>query len=312
MSTDFRLPNITAQTLPGQVQQIQSYLFQLVQQLEFEFNRADTYSQTPATQTQTSGGIADPNELQAQAIFNSIKQLIIRSTDIIDAYYQKMSEKMKGDYVSSSDYQAFSSNTTASLKDLSKAIDPLADHIRAGILYRDTYGESVYGLEIGRWIGTGEDKTFEKYARFTDERTSFYGAEGSEVVWITDGKVYFMDSGWVDLGLSASVSESAVGAGRAEDTGCHYRVSPGDNHVYVAFNCSLEYSGSPVQVNANAVPAVYCPQRDVRSICVANGGAMACVAVTSSGNVVVEWVRNADDTTASVVEWLDGYLDYWI
>ena len=312
MSADLRLPSITAQTLPGQIQQIQSYLFQLVQQLEYAFDALWMTAPAAAVQAQTTESTGDPSEMEAQAIFNSIKPLIMRSADIIKAYYQKMSEMMKGEYVSQSDYTSFASATNTALKNLSDAVDPLTDHIRAGVLYRDEDGASVRGLEIGRWTGTGEEKIFEKFARFIPGRTSFYDGDGNEIAWITGGKVYFADDGWVDLGLSGSVSESVSLRGRAADTGCHYRVCPGEHHVYVAFNCAFEYSGNPVQVNANALPAVYCPQRDVCSICVANGGAMACVTVTSSGNVLVEWVRNADDTTASVIEWLDGYLDYWI
>lgn len=118
---------------------------------------------------------------------------------------------------------------------------------------------------------------------------------------------------WVSLGLSDKVKTAASSYGRAGD-GCFYRVV-NENHVHVAFNCALTYTGATIQINANAIPAKYRPARSVYSLCAAGGRTAARVCVSSSGNVYVEWVQDltaAASTNSFELGWVDGYIDYWV
>jgi hypothetical protein len=130
-----------------------------------------------------------------------------------------------------------------------------------------------------------------------------------------DIKLKVRSEKWVSLGLSNSVSESESNCGRGSaGTGCFYRVV-NDNHVQVAFNCAFTYSGSAITVNLEAIPAEYRPSRNVYAICATGGRAAARILVNSSGNILVDWIQilsSAEATTESAVNWIDGYIDYFV
>lgn len=120
---------------------------------------------------------------------------------------------------------------------------------------------------------------------------------------------------WVSLGLSENVSDSSTSAGRGSaGTGCFYRVVNG-NHVYVAFNCAFTYSGSTVTINSSSIPSGLRPSRNVYSMCATGGRAVARCFATPGGNVVVDWIQiisSSEATSSSTVNWIDGYVDYFI
>lgn len=121
------------------------------------------------------------------------------------------------------------------------------------------------------------------------------------------------DTGWINLGLSSEVAESALNAGRS-GKGCFYRVING-NHVYVAFNCSFTYNNAPITLCATQIPAPYKPSRNIYTLNTTNGRGIARVFVNSSGDVRIDYVQNmaSAETTSSVkVNWIDGYIDYWL
>ncbi len=128
-------------------------------------------------------------------------------------------------------------------------------------------------------------------------------------------KFKVMNEVWEDLGLSGSVAPSESNCGRGPaGTGCWYRVVNG-NHVQVAFNCSLGYTGAALQINLASIPAEYRPQRNVYSICATGGRATARILVNNSGNVLLDWIQvlsAAEATTSSTVAWIDGYIDYYL
>ena len=130
-----------------------------------------------------------------------------------------------------------------------------------------------------------------------------------------DIKLKIRSEKWVSLGLSNSVSESESNCGRGSaGTGCFYRVV-NDNHVQVAFNCAFAYSGEPITVNLDAIPAEYRPSRNVYAICATGGRAVARILVNSSGNILVDWIQilsSAEATAESAVNWIDGYIDYFV
>lgn len=134
-----------------------------------------------------------------------------------------------------------------------------------------------------------------------------------DLTLIVRGKVEFVRDEWVSLGVSSDVAVSTMHIGRAPNAGCYYRVCIGDNHVFVAFNCALNFSGIPVVVNRERLPFQYRPANDVRSLCVAQNGCVATVKVTANGDVYVEDIRDsAGNPPSSSTEWVDGYINYWI
>lgn len=171
--------------------------------------------------------------------------------------------------------------------------------------------------------GTGDGKNsgtwayiVQKYISF-DGKLEFYrlvftGATADEWTygkWECKGNRF-----WASLGLSSEVSASSSNCGRYVNGGCYYRVT-NENHVYVAFNCAFSYSGTVVVVNANAIPEGFRPARNVYTMCATGGRAVARVLVTDEGYVMIDWIQvlsSADATTSSTVNWIDGYIDYWV
>jgi hypothetical protein len=67
-------------------------------------------------------------------------------------------------------------------------IDETRAHIKSGLLDRDGNGDPVYGIEVGQRNVVDGVETFNKFARFTTDRLSFYDANSTEVSYISDYK----------------------------------------------------------------------------------------------------------------------------
>ena len=239
---DIRLPNITGATEREQLTQVKSYLYQLVEQLQFALGNIDTssqqgYVQTPQASTQTSQGyamtprIVEP--IDAHSTFNAVKGLIIKSADIIEAYYEEINSRLEGLYVAESDFGTFVQRTsqdiesnstmversftnvqeitgdlTGKLRDMETKMDSnLEDivgaieninrsiievnaNIKSGLLYYDENEIPVYGLEVGQRTMIDGVEVFDKFARFTSDRLSFFDQNDNEVAYISDRKLY--------------------------------------------------------------------------------------------------------------------------
>lgn len=162
----------------------------------------------------------------------------------------------------------------------------------------------------GKGIAFG--KTSEKDAFECAMDAEFSGSvkrirsDGSEVI--------LDDTGWIDLGISDSVTESSsTTAGHYN--GCAYRVV-GGNHVYVAFNVRATYSGSAVTVSGTAIPSQYRPKLQPYAVVTLNGSRVARILVSrSNGHAIIDWIRNVSDDVEPaehIATWIDGYIDYWL
>ena len=242
MSTKIRLPNITATTDSGKLAQVQSYMYQLVEQLNMALQTVEqsSASKTP-TPAITASGVAQ-KEAEAQSTFGSIKSLIIKSADIVNAYYDKISARLDGMYVAESDFGTFVQQTSNEIQATSEFVEQfytntqqilseiqtevskidVTAHIKAGVLYEEN-GVPVYGLEIGQRTEADGVETFNKYARFTSNKLSFYDQNDNEVAYISDQKLFithveitgsYKISGLVDTVLAdGSVVTKWVGGG---------------------------------------------------------------------------------------------------
>lgn len=210
MGLELRLPNITGMTEREQLSQVKSYLYQLVEQLQWALNNLDTttgnaIANTPKTTPKSQ------LQIDSRATFDSIKSLIIKSSEIVDAYYEKINSKLVGEYVSQSDFGTYSEQTEQNIIDNSTEIERLFTnlqqittdiesieytlvevnaHIRSGLLYYDDNGVPIYGVEVGQKTKIDGAEVFDKFARFTSDKLSFYDQNDNEVAYISDRKLY--------------------------------------------------------------------------------------------------------------------------
>lgn len=210
MSFDFKLPNITATTNEGKVEQLRGYLYQLVDQLKWALNSIDSGG-TKVLQQGSKTTSKELTEQEAQATFGSIKSLIIKSADIVESYAETISEKLVGEYVAKSDFGTYQENTEKTINETSKGVDTLYKsvqkittdveklievnaRIRSGILDYDENDAPVYGLEIGQINEIDGVEVFNKYARFTSDRLSFFDKNNIEVAYISDYRLYITNA----------------------------------------------------------------------------------------------------------------------
>lgn len=215
MSFDFKLPNITASSDSGKVEQIRSYLYQLTEQLKWALNSIESNSGYVVAQKGSQTTSKDISESEAQATFNSIKSLIINSAEIVEAYSEKISKTLSGEYVAKSDFGEYTEHTTQTINADSKNVESLYKsiqeivsdidnlehsiievnaHIKSGLLYYDQKGVPIYGLEVGQINEIDGEEVFNKFARFTSDRLSFYDKNDTEIAYISDYKLYITNA----------------------------------------------------------------------------------------------------------------------
>lgn len=208
MSYHFNLPNITATTPEGKLAQMQSFLYQTVEQLNWALNALETGAGTDGTYAKaTSGSGNTENSKDSVSNFNEIKALIIKSADIVEAYYEQISKKLSGEYVAKSDFGTYKEKTDAvisanskgitqqytNLQQINSDVSYLLEanaYIKTGEIDYDEFGAPVYGLEIGQSTEIDDVEVFKKYARFTADRLSFYDQNNYEVAYVSDKKLH--------------------------------------------------------------------------------------------------------------------------
>lgn len=127
---NLRLPNIKGTTEREQLKEMQSYLYQIVEQLQFALNTIEGSQQNTSTEVKSQmpvriiqstptastmswgrGGLSED-----QATFQAIKPLIIKSADIVNAYYEEINARLEGLYVAQSDFGAFAEKTSQDIE----------------------------------------------------------------------------------------------------------------------------------------------------------------------------------------------------
>ena len=123
MSINLRLPSITGASEKEMILQIRSYLYQLVPELQIALNNAVASSDnTVVLSGQVNKSSADSSNMSAISLFTTLKPLIIKSADIVDAYYNKLTTKFEGQYVAQSDFGTYTESTTQKIEENSTAI----------------------------------------------------------------------------------------------------------------------------------------------------------------------------------------------
>ena len=211
---DLRRPNITGKTAEEKLSQIHSYLYQFVEQLEWAFGNLSENSTVSTSESEKVASAKDV-DINPAKTFNAIKSLIIRSADIVDAYYKEMDGRFAGEYVSEREFGTYSefndravqrngaeisrmveeiSKTASDLEEISEMLSAAGTYIRSGVLEYDRSGFPVYGIEIGQRDVFDGVETFSKHARFSADRISFYGKNDTEIAYISDYKLNVIDA----------------------------------------------------------------------------------------------------------------------
>lgn len=215
-----QLPNITGKTVPEQVEQMRKYLFQLVEYIQVNQTLSTAVNTEKGNSSVAAGASFAQQEQQAQSAFNSVKSLIIKSAEIVDAYYAQISKRLEGSYVAQSEFGTYKQDTSAlisvnaegikvnydNIQDLNANIEGIqsslvdvAAHIKSGLLEYDDAGIPIYGVEVGQTNVVDGEQVFRKFARFTADRLSFYDANEEIVAYISDYKLHITH---VEIGLS--------------------------------------------------------------------------------------------------------------
>lgn len=216
MIAEIRQPNIRSDAPDNvKLQQMLSYLYQLSGTLTWAFNNIDTGTAEQKTIVQQTGpGNKESGQIDS-GTFASIKALIIKSSDIIEAYSEEIRKKLSGEYVSSSEFGNYRQTTSQTIEETSRAttqlfqnlqtvtntVNQLYDaqigvnaYIKTGLLNEDETGVPIYGLEIGQTNDAQGQTVFSKFARFSSDRLSFFDRNDTEVAYISDYKLYITNA----------------------------------------------------------------------------------------------------------------------
>ena len=192
-----------------QLEGMKTYLYQLAQDLQFTLGAVEkqiiTVQDTAANAERTLRSVSESQTPKAQ--FSRLKALIIKSADIVNAYYEEINRRLTGEYLAISDFGVYKQETSQEIRENSEgitrafsnlqvisdalslveeAVTQVNAWIKTGKLGEDENGTPIYGVEIGQQ--TEEDGTvvFQKFARMMANRLSFFDQNGVEVSYIGD------------------------------------------------------------------------------------------------------------------------------
>lgn len=217
MGIDIRLPNITATDTEGKMSQMQSYMHQLVEQLNWALATVDNAISGNTSNVVMPSQSASISEEEAVDTFNSIKALIIKSADIVTAYEETMRRDFNGEYTAKSEFGEYTQKTTATIEENSKGVSELYTnvqnigvtttgntendvrstkvYIKRGYLGDDEQGNAVYGIAVGE---NNDDGTYKSYAWFTADRLSFFNEnEKKPVAYISSNRLYITNASFL-------------------------------------------------------------------------------------------------------------------
>lgn len=215
-----RPPMLSGGTEAEQLRSLRGYLFQLSEQLEFALGEVNREQLTIREEMREA---AQKPEQPPSAAFAALKPLIIKSADIVNAYYEEINRKLEGQYVAASQFGTFSQQTEQSIQEnaeqiqrsfrniqrietdvaqLSTAMLDASAYIKTGLLYYGEDAAPVYGVEIGQQTSAGGAVVFRKFARLTAEKLSFYDKNDTEVAYISDYRLHITAADIADLEAS--------------------------------------------------------------------------------------------------------------
>lgn len=167
MSVDIRLPQFHGNE-KEQLTQVGTYLYQLASQLQWALRNVDASNNIIVqSSSQQSGAVVQPlstsllsdetvGRNEAEATFESIKSLIIKSAEIVDAYYDEINTRLEGLYVAQSDFGEFRQRTEQTIEQNSTSTTQRFENIQVII---SNQGNDLSTIE-GDLKTIGEDLSY--------------------------------------------------------------------------------------------------------------------------------------------------------
>lgn len=198
-----RRPNINAPTPEGRLKQIESYLYQLTNQLNFAIKATESPSSVTVKDQDNNEVSAAAN---AESTFFMVKDLIIKSADIVNAYYEVIQKKLSGKYVAQSDFGTFEQETNAYFEATSESVTQNYESIQSiksdvenlNELRKDNCyiktgwlddNETIAGVEVGK-VSEVDGETHKAFAQFTTNKLVFFDDTGRELGSFSDYRLY--------------------------------------------------------------------------------------------------------------------------
>lgn len=217
MSGNIRYPNITAQDQAGRLAQVQSYLHQLVEQLNYTLTAIEksTGSLKP---TSTVAGEQTEAEKKLNDSVNNLKSLIIKSANSVRAEMDQLETELGSSYVAVADFGTFQEDIHAQLSATAGSIEQaisyyakLSDlvdeastefdnyvvetegYIRQGIIgYRDAV--PIIGIAIGQKIETEKNADGTTKIETVDNRDYVVIDTSSNMsIWTPDKLAFYIN-----------------------------------------------------------------------------------------------------------------------
>ena len=188
MELKLRYPNITGTNEREQIEQIKRYLFQLVDELQFADNGTLSTSGAITSRQQRRSSESD-TVTNAKSLFATLKPLIIKSADIVNAYSEEISKKFEGEYVAISDFGTYTESTSQAITENSTEIEQVFTNIQTIDTDLHELSESLDGVntELSEQIKAVAQKvdailTVNAYIKsgllyYNDEELPIYGVE---------------------------------------------------------------------------------------------------------------------------------------
>lgn len=169
MAIELRLPNITGVTEKEQLLQIKSYLYQLSQELQYAFETVNktsgTSESTPSVTNQPYPGFTSSSGTEsgnAQVTFAAMKSLIIKSADIVNAYYAEINKRLEGIYVAQSDFGEFAERTSQEIEETSASTIQRFENIQVIIDEAIDSANGEFSSVYGSIQTIGEDLSYQQ------------------------------------------------------------------------------------------------------------------------------------------------------
>ena len=168
-------------------------------------------------------------------ISKSVDGLIAKTKDLegnlsgLELTTEEYKTYVEGNFVSGDTFEHFRSESVQTAKDFTQKFESLDKYkneteayIKTGLLGHNEDDVQVYGMEIGQeTTSAAGEKLFNKYARFTSDRLSFFGPGGKEAAAIGD-KMMFVTN--IEVTGSSDIDEDEFGTfkqGRFIDIALH-------------------------------------------------------------------------------------------
>lgn len=234
--TEIRLPNITGVTEKEQLIQIKNYLYQLTGQLNFALksvNGEGNYNPTIISHDEENGVEKVTDIEEKLKNFIELKNLIIKSADVITFFEDIVTRELEGNYVAVSDFGIYQEETSNKFVETSENVTNYYEstkqiiankfelrkdncYIKTGWLDDDN---TVAGFEVGQYTeyveldADGNEVTRYNdtgFAHFTTEEIAFFDKNRVKLAWFSKSVMHI---------ASAQIEDTlAIGGYVIEDT----------------------------------------------------------------------------------------------